>query len=1392
MLKTTAGFLLLWLSVFVPDATFGNNLSITQKRGLSNNSVTGTIKDKFGFLWIATRDGLNKFDGHNVTTFYTQDRELGTITDNYFNSIGYFGGDSIFLSTEKQIYVFSIVTNQFSLLPFNSKNEYREGQISSFLQTDSKGLWIGSYEGGLYYFDFTSKKSRCVSDDKNWDATKKPINISSFLKEKNGSFWMATLGGGLIHYNPETKEVKSYSIIPALIKNDLRNSIRSLDWKNETTLYVGTWGHGLWIFDIAAETFSQIWFDGKAPEPYPYNDIRCLFADKDKTVWFGTNGGGLYHLDDSGKEIANYSVKGDDHHFIADNDIYTIFREEKGIYWIGTDGGGLQQINLEKQNFGQINTESTGWQKLSNNDVQDIFIDSHRKIWVATNGGGLTILSQDKQKSNYLTLKPNQPNSLKDNTVYTVTEDQFGRIWIGSNSGGIQVYLPEKNQFINLKKMYKGPFNFIYSLFSDSRGNMWVSSYTDNFILKKIATSLTSFQVDSVSLRKMSGSNFQAIMEDRLGNVWIGTNSKGVFCYSHATGNLTSLNDQVAGIPGPKPRNITGIVEDRWNNIWISTSGTGLFYWIRSTNQLVQITEKEGLINNNLSDLVADRKGNLWMSSPLGLGLIEVGDYQSGKGYQLNYYQFNQNDGIENEVFSRNSGICDKNGYLYFGGTSGITVFQPENIDLSSPFQPIVPTRLLVNNVPVNYYEEETGRNINSVEEITFDHHHFIISIEVTSLEFSNPDKISYAYKMEGLNNEWVYTQSQRFFTFTSLPAGDYTLKIKSTNTLGNWNEKSRDIRFHILPPLWATWWAYTLYFASGLVLIFGFIQWRSRKLREDKKLLEEVVSFRTHELHQTADELKITNNLLAVQTERLQRLDKKKTELFTNISHEFRTPLTLILNPLENLVKSDPKQPVYSMMYRNATRLNRLINQLLEIAKADSGQLAFKSKTYDFVEFIKSIVTDFASLASQKNRTVIENYPDKPLIFSFDPDHMEKIVTTLLSNSFNVTNPGDEIHINIFSGQQTMSGFPSVELVVEDSGIGIPKDQLPFLFDRFFQVESGISRTYEGSGIGLSLVRELVMMHNGTIEAFSELGGGTKMKISLPMILHSENPVETVAGNSTLFTPITNEIPDLIDTKLAEKINPAAGKTKEILKILLVEDNQDLLTYVKSLLDKYEVITSSDGENGLQTAIREVPDLIISDVMMPVMDGYTLTKELKNNQATWHIPVVLLTAKSSLENKITGLGEGADAYLTKPFQTAELIAVLENLLKSREKLRQIYRSRIEETGQTEKTVSKDDLFVQTVIGIIEENISNTKFGVEELASRVFLSRSQLNRKLSAIIDQSPNALIRTTRMKHAKILLENNAGTISEIAFQVGFDNLAYFSKCFRETFNVAPSSLG
>jgi len=1372
-------------------ATFSNDLSITQKRGLSNNSVTATIKDKFGFLWIATRDGLNKFDGYNVTAFYTQDRELGTITDNYFNSMGYFGGDSIYLSTEKQIYVFNITTNKFSLLPFTSNKEYREGQISSFLQTDSKGLWIGSYESGLYYHDFKTKKSFCVSDEKSWEASKKPINISSFLKEKNGSFWLATLGGGLIHYNPTSKEVKSYSIIPALIKNDLRNSIRSLDWKNETTLYVGTWGHGLWTFDILTETFKQIWYNDKAPEPYPFNDIRSLFADNDNSVWFGTNGGGLYHLDETGKVIANYTVKGDSHHFIADNDIYTIFREEKGIYWIGTDGGGLQQINLEKQNFGQISTQSKEWRKLSNDDIQDIFIDSHRRIWVATNGGGLTILSPDQQKKKFLTLKPNQPNSLKDNTVYTVTEDQFGRIWIGSNSGGIQVYLPEKDQFINLKKMYKGQFNFIYSLFSDSKGNMWVSTYTENFILEKIGASLTSFQVDSVSLRKMNGSNFQAIMEDRLGNVWIGTNSKGVFYYNLINGTLTSLNEQVSGIPGPKPRNITGLVEDRWNNIWISTSGTGLFYWIRSTNLIVQITEKNGLISNNLSDLVADRRGNLWMTSPLGLGLIEVSDYQSEKGYQLKYYQFNQNDGIDNEVFSRNSGVCDKNGNLYFGGTSGITVFQPENIDLNSPFRAIVPTRLLVNNVPVNYYEKETGRNINSVEEITFDHHHFIISLEVTSLEFSNPDKINYAYKMEGLNNEWIYTQSQRFFTFTSLPAGDYTLKIKSTNTLGNWNEKTRDIKFHILPPYWATWWAYVIYFAAGLTFIFVFIQWRSRKLREDKKLLEEVVSFRTHELHQTADELKITNNLLAVQTERLQRLDKKKTELFTNISHEFRTPLTLILNPLESLVKAEPKQPVYSMMFRNATRLNRLINQLLEIAKADSGQLGFKSKTYDFVEFIKSIVTDFASLASQKNRSVIEIYPDKALIFSFDPDHMEKIVTNLLSNSFKFTNPGDEIHVKISSGNKMLSGFPTVELVVEDSGIGIPKDQLPFLFDRFFQVESGISRTYEGSGIGLSLVKELILMHNGTIEAFSELGAGTKMKICLPMILHSESPVETITGNSALFTPITTEIPDLIDTKLSEKIISATDKPKDILKILLVEDNLDLLNYVKSLLGKYDVITATDGGEGLQIAIKEIPDLIISDVMMPVMDGYTLTKEIKNNQAIWHIPVVLLTAKSSLENKITGLGEGADAYLTKPFQTAELIAVLENILKSREKLRQIYRNQIDHVMPTEKAVTKDDIFIQTVIGIIEENISNTKFGVEELASQVFLSRSQLNRKLSAIIDQSPNALIRTTRMKRAKLLLENKSGTVSEIAFMVGFDNLAYFSKCFRETFNKAPSEI-
>lgn len=1360
--------------------------SVTQKRGLSHHSVTGTILDRYGFLWIATRDGLNKFDGHRVTPFYTPDRELGTITDNYFNSIFYAGGDTLYLGAGNLIYAFNILSNQFHKLPVQSEKDSYEGDVNAFFQTKPNELWFSLMGKGLVRFDQKNQTFTPAVLSNRFETHPEKINITSIEGQDSVTLFLGTLGNGLIRFNTKTGECKQYSLFPVSEKPGKRNSVRSLAWKNNTELYVGSWGHGLWLFDVKSERFRQIWYNKDAPEPYPYNDVRCLYTDSDQTVWFGTNGGGLYHLSKDGELLGHYSTGSEPSQLLADNDVYSIYKERKGIYWIGTDGAGLQQINLNQKIWQQLSTASKGLFKLNNNDVQRVFIDSRQNLWVATNGGGLNFFSADRKLSRKLTINP---NGLRDNTVYTVTEDQNGRIWIGSNSGGIQVYYPDQNRFVNLEKLDKGPYSFIYMLFADSRGDMWVSGYTDNFIIETPGEKLTSFIVDSASLRGMSGSNFQAIIEDRRGNVWIGTNSKGVFWFDPSTKKLTSLSASLPENGKPRPRNITGLYEDRWDNIWITTSGTGLFCWVRSQNELIQFTKKEGLLTNILYDLNADRRGNLWVTSPLGIGMIELKSYQMNKGYSLQFYQFNQDDGIQTSIFNRNTSAVDKNGRLYFGGTEGITFFQPEQIDLKTEFKPLVPVRLIVNNEVQDLYNLETGKNLNSATQFSFGPDDFLISLDVSVLEFSNPDKIRYAYKMEGLNTDWIETQSNHLFTFTALPAGDYTLKVKSTNTLGNWNETSRDFIFTIEPPWWATWWARLLYVVVPLTVIFSYVRTKSNRAEQDRKQLEYQVEVRTQELSSTSNELKQSNEMLKVQTERLRLLDRKKTDLFTNISHEFRTPLTMILAPLEGMAKKSPTADV-NLMLKNALRMSRLINQLLAIAKTDSGEIGFRPAIYDFIGFVKGIVTDFAVLATGQNRTVSEYYPDFPISLKFDADHMEKILMNLLSNSFKFTRPGDEIRIQITweSGNGLLED--QVALIVEDSGIGIPKEQQPFLFDRFYQVESGLSRSYEGSGIGLALVKELVLLHGGLIDVTSAPEAGTRIRVLFP-VEKQETSEQLQIKPAPANSEIIREIPDLIGLEDRDLTEENRGKPAELIRILLVEDNPDLQQYLKRVLGKYQVIVEGNGLAGLRSAVENVPDLIISDVMMPEMDGYTMTRELKSNQATWHIPVVLLTAKSSLDSKIAGLELGADAYLGKPFQPGELIATIDNLLQSREKLKAIYIRKLNDEKPGEVAPSRDDLFIQTVLSVINENVSNTRFGVEELAESVHLSRSQLNRKLSAVIDQSPNTLIKNTRMKRAKILLEAKSGTISEIAFQVGFDNLAYFSKCFRETFGKAPSEV-
>jgi len=1343
-------------------------------------------RDKYGFLWIATRDGINRYDGYSVIPFYTPERAQGLQEDNYFNALYYNGGDSLFVAVFNTLYVFSLVRYEFSVLPVETGVSAREnGDIFDIYPDGTKGLYICSFESGFLHFDFSTGKTTRISGTGNWAANVSTSHISTAIRGENGIFWIGTFGGGLARYDQGTGSVKSFKWNPALTGFDYNNTVRSLAWKNQSILYVGTWGHGLYEFDTRSETFRRLWLDEHPPEKYPYNDIRCLMRDDDGSVWFGTNGGGLYRLGEDGRVKDHFTKTGSGFSFIADNDIYAIYKEKNGIYWIGTDGAGVRQINLNLKTIRQDNLTGDRGLKLSNEDIHEVTVDHRGKLWVGSNGRGIMIFSPGNPVPERLEAGSDKNKTLGDNTVYTLAEDQRGRMWIGTNSGGLQLYYPDKKQFLTLRGNTRGTFSLVYTIFPDSRGNVWFSSYSGNFRYNHPGETPSPEDLDTLLTGFPQGTSIQDFLEDSAGNIWMGTNSSGVFRYSASTGKTSQLKDLVTGSPQFIPQNVTGLSGDRKGRIWMAGGGSGLFCFSPETGTLSHFTEADGLLSNNVVGIETDHSGTVWLAAPTGLTQVIPEQTLEG-GLRIRAFKYTEPDGISNEMLNKFASCKGPDGRLYFGGTGGITSFMPQDLPGQTEPLPIIPTRILVNAREFGQVFPDLDPNPVSLDLLELGPEHQILTIEVASPDLSNGSKLNYQYFLDGFSTSWTTAGTQRTLTFTSLPPGEYVLKVKAGFSPGELSSRPYQLRIRVHPPVYASWWALAGYSLIFIGAVAFYVQSKSKRLQREKSLLESQVYARTQELIQTTDELKLTNEALNLQTERLKRLDQKKTELFTNISHEFRTPLTLILSPLEELASKSP-QPEVQLMLKNALRMNRLINQLLAIAKADSGEIGFHPKTYPFSDFISGLVSEFAVHAAGQHRSVTELYPETPVFLQFDPDLMEKIVSNLLSNSFKFTRPGDEIRIVVSVKPTDGSDVIQVGLLVEDSGIGIPKEIQPFLFDRFFQAESDLRRSYEGSGIGLALVKELVTLHSGRIVLESEPGKGTQIQVWFPL----GKPAAAEQLPPEWSRSIKREIPDLIDISAGTEPTESEPGIPEPRKVLLVEDHPDLQNYLAQIFGKYQVLVAGNGEEGLEKAEAFIPDLVISDVMMPLMDGYELVKRLKSGRSTSHIPVLLLTAKSSMESRLTGIGLGADAYLGKPFQNAELLAVAENLIRSRVSLRSYYQEILNpaEAEPEPPPEATEEPFVRKVIEIIQVQMTDSRFDVESLASLVFLSRSQLTRKLTATLGMGPNQLIRALRLKKAKSILEAGELNVTETAYSVGITNLAYFSKIYREEFGHSPN---
>ena len=1391
---------------------------ISTEQGLSQNSIVRIFQDSRGFLWLCTFDGLNRYDGYQFKIFRNISDDSTSLSNNKVLSIcedyqgniwiGTYGGGLNKFERAKETFKRYLQSNQNSL----SSNI-----VTSIIQDKDTNLWIGTFGGGLNKFN--PQKEKFIhynhrNDDKNSISSN---NIIALQEDQYGILWVGTLDG-LNRFDKSNQTFTTYKFDsgnPASISN---NKISSISEDNLGNIWVGTFEGGLNVFSQHSNDPLKRGYDKKIKffhfvhnpndkKSISSNGILSIYQDSWGDTWIGTDGGGLNKTTVDKNPFANYNSRDERAvqflHFIhnpknslslSEDRVWSILEDKSGILWIGTNAG-LNKVDVRKKQFESYSYNPLEPGSISDGDVSSILKDSFGNLWVGTGGGGLNLFDQKNQTFIHFKHNPNNSTSLSNDEVFSLYQDAHNNLWIGTYGGlnklsseylaGIKtdpspVFNSYKHDPSDTNSLSD---NRVYSILEDHYGILWIGTLDGglNRLIQEVETKNSSptfqhFKHNPGDPNSISADRVFSIFEDSRNNIWIGTWGGGLnkilidealrkernkyftakfVHYKNEPDNPFSLSDN----------GVLSIYEDHRGTLWIGTYGGGLNKFDNNSETFNHFTKADGLTNNVILGILEDPGGNLWLSTIMGLNKFNP------KNNTFNH--FNSNDGLPGNEFSLGTFI-NKNGEMYFGGTNGFIKFHPDSIKDINYVSPVIITDFKIFNrsVPIGM-DSSTNRSILShsileTKQIDLNHDDYVISFEFASIDFHRPDKIKYLYIMEGFDREWNLTDaSRRTANYTNLDPGNYTFKVKTEGNSDNLKEAIASIKIFIHPPWWKTFWAYSVYvfLFAGTLLVLYLLQMRRIRLK--------------HEIAMSKFEAK-----------KLQEIDELKSNFFANISHEFRTPLTLIIGPIKDLINTEKdlqKQENLNNIHRNADMLYGLVNQLMDLSKLEAGKMKLNTCEKDIVPIIKSLVQSFESLAERKKITLTFQSDKDEIILFIDVEKIEKIVINILSNAIKFTKEGKQIKVSLELVNE------KVEIIISDEGIGIPKDRINNIFDRFYQVDGTHTREHEGTGIGLALTKELIELHKGEILVQSEEGKGTTFTVRLPIGKDHLKPEEICEGiieknNDELIHSNQYTIQD--DLTVSGNLDISFFKNDDNPIVLIVEDNQDVRNYIKGHLNNSNrIIFATNGEEGYNQALEHIPDLIISDVMMPKMDGFKLCNKLKTDERTSHIPIILLTAKATGDDKIDGLEKGADDYIMKPFDAKELQVRVKNLIDQRKKIAEYHRKNQLFNISEIDAASVDKKFLIKAFEIVNRHIADEDLSVEVFANEIALSRVQLHRKLVALIGYPPGDFIRIVRLSKAAELIKNKFGNISEIGLEVGFSNSANFAKAFRSQFGVSPT---
>ena len=1325
---------------------FFSNLNL--KDGLSQISVLKIFQDSKGFMWFATRNGLNRYDGSEFVVYKHIPEDSLSLSDN---------------------------------------------NILSLAEDRNHNLWVGTTRG-LNRLDLKTNRIKQYADQRYGALPK--ADVRSLLVDSYNRIWVGTTVG-LYLYVPEMDVFQQINL-NGKIKDEL---IAALYETKDHRILIGTAAKGLFVCDMDMKV--QEHFTTTTPGArLPHDNVSTLYEDSKGNIWGGSDAGGLFRLNIDKEKIEKFHK---DNSVLTTNSIRCI-SEVHGLLLVGTFDG-LYTMDLSDDSFWKHADASLEQGNLNHFSIYSLFVDRSQTIWVGTYAGGVSYSNRFNNRFDF-----HDPTSVFDalfgiygtmvctegGCLYMATEGrglldynlnsgkyyyypidkssrlQYSRniikglmldgetLWCGTNQGAIYRFNTRTKQY---QLHYQCPVSTsIYAMIPADDGGLWVVGSNPRSGLMHLSPQKELQEVFPSEGGKESFriASARCILQPRDGVLLVGTRNNGMAKYDVVKKELTYYNTESEKPYRLLSNYITSIVKDDSGRIWVGTFGGGMLLFDEEKGVLKTITRKQGLIDNDVCSIVEDREHKLWISTGCG-----ISKYDPDADTFVNYNSLN---GVGVYEFTLHSGTLLPNGKVCFSGNNGFVTFDPHELQQNSYVPPLVFTRLLVNNEEI-HAGDETGilsSVLDDVTEIELNYDQNNISISYCALNFVFARQNQYAVFLEGYDKEWNYIGNRREAYYTNLSPGTYEFEVKASNNDGVWSQETRKIRIIVHPPVWKTWYAYLFYtvaFVSVLVLIMYYIA--------KKQKLERELQFQQKEQQQ------------------LEEFHQAKIRMFTNFSHELRTPLTLIIAPLQELVAmpgfSALVRNKLGLIFSNAQRLLLLVNQLMDLRKNQEGKLKLHITKTDMCPFLQEIYYAFNHLAAKKSISFVFEKQDEQLLAWFDKALIEKVVFNLLSNAMKFTPHGGKV---VFSLSQTaFSDLPAesqrelalpaqtefVCLSVADSGKGISEEEIKNIFAPFYQGEDD-NKENVGTGIGLSLTRSIVHLHHGIITVSNNQPAGTVFRVYIPISSFAYNEDELVKEDT---------VEDVIPADKSIRFD-----IKKKWTVLLAEDNEEVRRYVKECLEPYFYVRDVDnGQDALEASLEKYPDLILSDVMMPKMDGLELCSRVKQDLQLGHIPVILMTAKSMVVHIKEGFSVGADDYIVKPFSMDVLICRINNLLESREKLKKLYGKKFSPEAMGIEIVSGDDRFTQRFFELIEKNIANPDLGIDLLSSELGLSRANLYRKLKAVTELSPTELIRNKRLEVAAKLLLETGYTVSEVAVYTGFNSHAYFTNCFKSFYGYSPS---